>query len=199
MEEVWLTTAYLGTYEYFRILSSAPVARLEACESYEKQSWRNRSRILAANGPLDLSIPVIRGSSPRQPVKDVRIDHGTNWQKTHYRSVESAYRHAPYWEFLIDDLRPIWEKQSRYLFDYNLEVIRTILGILRSDTQVVETDEYREPGFYGAGDFRYVLHPKHQKKDTGFAPVPYHQVFIDRYGFVGDLSIIDWLFNSFRT
>jgi hypothetical protein len=60
------------------------------------------------------------------------------------------------------------------------------------------TEEYRIPGFYGEADYRYLLHPKLKEKGTGFMPVPYHQVFSDRFGFVSDLSILDWIFNDFR-
>ncbi|MCX6223962.1 MAG: WbqC family protein, partial [Bacteroidia bacterium] len=63
MNEVWLTTSYLGPVEYYRLLSGAETANIEAFENYEKQSWRNRFRILSANGPIDLSIPIIKGRS----------------------------------------------------------------------------------------------------------------------------------------
>ena len=199
MHEVWLSTSYLGPVEYFRLLLGAGTAWIEACENFEKQSWRNRMRILSANGPLELSIPVIRGNSPGQPIREVRIDNRQNWQKIHFRSVESAYRHSPFYEFLIDDLRYLWEIRPDYLFDYNLAATDVILGLLKSGVSIRLTQEYQKPGQYGSGDYRYSIHPKVKKQGTVYESVPYHQVFSDRFGFTGDLSIIDWLFNDFRT
>jgi hypothetical protein len=199
MKEVWLSTACLGTVEYYRLLTGSDLAHIEAHENYEKQSWRNRFRILSANGPIDLSIPVIKGDSLKKPIREVRIDHSQNWQKIHFRSVESAYRRSPYYEYLVDELVFLWEIRTEYLFDYNWLAMEAVLRLMKSGVKVQPTAEYRQPGFYGAGDYRYSLHPKEKKQGTGSVPVPYHQVFSDRFGFVQDLSILDWLFNAFRT
>ncbi len=198
MKEVWLSTSYLGPIEYFQLLSQAETAWIEACENYEKQSWRNRFRILSANGPIELSIPVIKGSSPKQPIRKVRIDYNQNWQKIHFRSVESAYRHSPFYEFLIDDLFFLWEIRPEFLFDYNRMAMDAVLRLMKSQVKLMNTSEYQKPGYYGIADFRYQIHPKLKKQGTGYEPVPYHQVFSDRFGFIQDLSILDWLFNDFR-
>jgi hypothetical protein len=199
MKTVWLTTAYLGPVEYFDLMIRSDLVYLEACENYEKQSWRNRFRILSANGPIELSIPIIKGSSPKQPIRDVRIDNDQNWQKIHFRSIESAYRHSPYYEYLIDEFRFLWESKQVYLFDYNKIAIDTVLRLLKSKATIKLTEEFQVPGYYGTMDYRYWIHPKVKKQGTGFEPVPYHQVFSDRFGFVQNLSILDWLFNDFRT
>jgi len=199
MNDIWLTTTYLGPVEYFHRLAAAGTAHIEAFENYEKQSWRNRFRILSANGPIELSIPVIKGSSSGQPIREVKIDYQQNWQKNHFRSVESAYRHSPYYEFLIDDLRFLWEIRPEYLFELNWLATEAVVRIMKSGVQLVVTNGYEKPGFYGPADYRYSIHPKAKKQGTGFDPVPYHQVFSDRYAFVPELSILDWLFNAFRT
>jgi len=198
MKEVWLSTSYLGTVEYYRLLSGADTIHLEAFEHYERQSWRNRFRILSANGPIDLSIPIVNGSSHQQPIRDVRIDYRQNWQKNHFRSVESAYRHSPFYEFLIDEIIFLWDIQPDYLFDYNRLAMEAVLKLMKSDVSIVLTHGYQKPGYYGPFDYRYSMHPKAKKQGTGFVPVPYHQVFSDRFGFIQELSILDWLFNDFR-
>jgi hypothetical protein len=198
MKEVWLSTTYLGPVEYFHWLGQAETAYIEAFENYEKQSWRNRFRILSANGPMDLSIPIIKGNSLKQPIREVMIDYSENWQKIHFRSVESAYRHSPYYEFFIDEIRFLWETRVEYLFDYNRIGMDTLLKLMKVKTEIRLTAEYVKPGLHGAGDFRYSIHPKAKKQGTGYEPVPYHQVFSDRFGFVQGLSILDWLFNDFR-
>ncbi len=112
MKEIWLTTAYLGTVEYFGLMTGADIAYIESFENYKKQSWRNRLRILTANGPINLCIPVVKGNSLQQPIREVKIDYRENWQKNHFRAIESAYRRSPYYEFLIDEFRFLWEKKA---------------------------------------------------------------------------------------
>ena len=51
-----LSTAFCPPIEYFALLAEYSSVYIEACESYAKQSWRNRCRILSANGPLDLTV-----------------------------------------------------------------------------------------------------------------------------------------------
>jgi hypothetical protein len=198
MNEVWLTTAYFGPISYFKLIPVDGTVNMEACENYEKQSWRNRCRILAANGVMELSIPILKGRSRNQPIRDIRIDYHQNWQKLHYKSVESAYRHSPFYEFLIDDLSPFWTRKEEFLFDYNLKITEVILGLLQNPSRICLTEMFSEPGNYGEMDYRYRLHPK-KNEGTGETPVPYHQVFSDRFGFVPDLSILDWIFNCIRT
>lgn len=195
MEEIWLTTAYFGPVEYFAMIAGAGRVWIEACENYEKQSYRNRCIILSANGPIVLSIPVIQGRSPGIPIRDIRIDHSKNWQKIHFKSIESAYRHSPYYEFLIDEFRVFWQKRYTYLFEMNLEITERILKVLKINKTLSLTGSFGKRGDYEKGDFRYCIHPKAKEKGTGFNPVPYYQVFSDRFGFVADLSILDYLFN----
>ena len=46
-------------------------------------------------------------------------------------------------------------------------------------------------------DFRDVIHPKKNYKevDPSFHPLPYYQVFKEKFGFIPNLSIVDLLFN----
>ena len=51
-----LSTAYLPPVEYFAAIAKYGGALLEACENYQKQSYRNRCTILTANGKMNLNI-----------------------------------------------------------------------------------------------------------------------------------------------
>ena len=57
MSEVYLSTAYLAPVQYYTKLLRYDTIRLEACENFPKQTYRNRCVIAAANGPLTLSVP----------------------------------------------------------------------------------------------------------------------------------------------
>jgi len=200
MKEVYLTTAYFGPCAYFYEILQSDLVFIEAHEHYEKQSWRNRCRIIGANGEMDLSVPVLEGRGLNQPVKDIRIDYHQNWQKIHFKSVESAYRHSPYYEYLIDDLMEFWTVKADFLLDYNLKITERILRLLKKAGCIRLTEEFQKPGFYEAADLRYSFHPKN-KKSAGLDPAPfgeYHQVFSDRFGFIPQVSILDWIFNSFK-
>ena len=48
-----LTIAWFPPVEYFALLAKYSSVYVEACENYQKQSYRNRCRIYAADGVLN--------------------------------------------------------------------------------------------------------------------------------------------------
>ena len=192
-----LSVAYLGPVSYFTKFLLHGQIIIDVFEHYQKQSYRNRCVICSANGPLALSIPVLRGPAHKNPVKDVRIDSGKSWQKQHMKSLESAYRSAPFYEFYIDAIMPFLEKDYRYLADLDFGLQEALLDILGLDPKVRMSGSYLEVSRGKMTDYRERIHPK--KEATAipcFNPVPYVQVFEERFGFIPDLSIADLLFNA---
>ncbi|NJO02926.1 MAG: WbqC family protein [Bacteroidia bacterium] len=86
---------YLPCVEYFLCFRAFPKVCLDIYEYYEKQSYRNRCRIMTAHGPQDLSIPVIKPGHQKR-FKDIRIDYSQKWVNIHWRTIQSAYGKAPF-------------------------------------------------------------------------------------------------------
>ena len=84
---------------------SPSVVYIEACENYQKQSYRNRCRFYAADGVQSLSFPIIHeGGTHKQPISEIRIDWSTPWLQQHERAIISAYRTSAYFEYYQDEL-----------------------------------------------------------------------------------------------
>ena len=60
MRPVYIATAYLGPIQQYCKMLQYPEVRIETAENYVKQTYRNRCSIAAANGPLSLSIPIVK-------------------------------------------------------------------------------------------------------------------------------------------
>ncbi len=195
MSKALLSTAYLPPVQYFTKLLLFDDVLIEKHEHYSKQSWRNRCRILAANGTLDLSVPIQKGRS-KTPIKDLRIGYETNWQHEHRRSIISAYNNSPFFEYYADTLLPFFEKKHDFLFDFNTELLHTILEEIGLDTKISSTSHFIKENS-DLNDFRATMHPKtqHALPDPRFTPAKYTQVFADKFDFMPNLSIIDLLFN----
>jgi len=152
---------------------------------------------LTANGPQSLTIPVLKGNSCKIKIKDVRIDYSKAWQLNHWRTIKTAYNSSPYFEFYMDELHPFYQKKYEFLFDYNLELLHLMMGLLRIKPSIKYTGQYIHKTSVDQDDYRDTIHPKQrmQQTDTSFAPVSYNQVFTEKFGFVPNLSILDLLFN----
>lgn len=198
---VLLSCAYFAPIQYFAKLVSYDQIYIEYWESYLKQTYRNRCVILAANGPLQLSLPVVDGPRAKGAVRDLQLSYDHHWQQMHWRGIASAYNNSPFFEYYSDDIAPYFhEKRWKYLIDFNLEILNTVLKVINITRPIKYTEEYWPLGGVpeSIDDFRYSIHPKPHKQgdDPRFFPVPYIQVFHEKWGFVPNLSILDLLFNE---
>jgi len=190
---VLLTTAYFAPTEYYAVLAKADKILLENCEHYTKQTYRNRCRIVSANGILDLVVPVEKISNEKQLTRDVQISNRTDWQLQHWRSIESAYNSSPFFEYYKDDFLPFYEKKWIFLWDFNLSLQEKVLELLDIQPKIELTTEYVTSFDKNTLDLREKIHPK---KKSDFIDLPcYYQVFEQKFGFIPNLSIIDLLFN----
>lgn len=165
---------------------------IEAHESFQKQTYRNRCHILTAQGVSRLTIP-LTSKHGHVLIKDVRIDYQQKWLLNHWRTIESAYRNAPFYEYYADDLRKVLFKKSEFLFDLNVELLTICLKWLALDIPIRESLSYEKTVGEGVADFRNVVNAKKPTLCEPFIKtVPYTQVFGN--AFVKQLSLIDLVF-----
>ena len=60
--QAFLSTTYFGPVQWYQKLCRCSTVYMERCDSYRKQTYRNRCVIAAANGPQVLTVPVERPS-----------------------------------------------------------------------------------------------------------------------------------------
>jgi len=163
----------------------------EKHEHYVKQTFRNRSMIYSANGLLQLVIPVDHKDLYRVPMHEVKISSNSPWNKIHWRSIESAYRKSPYFEFFEAEFKPFFDKPAEKLFDFNFSLTEKIFSLVRLPFNYGFTSAYEKTEDDNS-DYRNSIIIYERNADLPF----YNQVFSERYNFIADLSIIDLLFNK---
>ncbi len=181
---------YLPCLAWFTAVQSHPEIILEKHEHYCKQTYRNRCHILGANRVEKLIIPVTL-SDHHTRISDLRIDYTQKWLTNHWRSIESAYRKAPFFEHYADTFQRALFSKYRFLYDLNYHLLEGCLKFLNRNIQIRESTVYEETP-KGVIDLRNQVSPKHTGFSKFFHPVTYTQVFGN--SFIPNLSIIDLLF-----
>lgn len=166
----------------------------EAHDNFQKQTYRNRCYICTDKGKHMLNIPIkhVGGKEGRQKYADVTMDNTYNWKKEHWRTLETAYRSSPFFEFYEDELKPLFEDDASSLFDFNLKTIQVVGDCLGMQIPQQTTEQF-ELDPTNIVDVRFLVDAKKEKQSKLEV---YPQVFEERHRFISNLSILDLLFNE---
>lgn len=214
-----LTTAYFPPISYFaaiaedmeglvrtkgedrRSIPSSPLSPstiyIEACENYQKQSYRNRCHFYAADGKQSLSFPIAHSEGTHKHlISEVLIDYSKPWALQHKRAIISAYRTSAYFEYYQDELFAVLDSKPERLLDLNTRLLEFFLDKIGIKAEIRMTENYSQNT--DCEDLREVIHPKRSDNILEKLELnkPYFQVFAEKHGFIPNLSIMDLLFNE---
>jgi hypothetical protein len=180
-------TAYFGSISYYKSLVQTDAISFELYEHYVKQTLRNRMTILGANGKLNLSIPVEKPNGNKTLTKDIQISYAENWQKNHWKAIESAYSPSPYFEHFESEVKELIFSTISNLVDFNFQIHLKIMDWLSLPIQNQFTESYIEES-NSINDFRKTNWPIIENSN-------YIKVFNVENVSESDLSILDAIFN----
>ncbi|MEJ8844502.1 WbqC family protein [Lacibacter sp. H375] len=178
---------YFGDINSYLKFINQTNAYFSAYENYFRALHLNRMKLMGANGPLPLSVPLEGGRDQKVKWKDVQINYAEPWQRIHWRGIHDNYRKAPWFEDYAPGLEQLFLRKEKYLLDLNLKSMDYCLQRLKLKVDILA---YREEEVMD-------LTPQRPKKAE---PIPaeifpvYQQVFSERHGFVPNLGILDLLF-----
>lgn len=182
--------AYLPPLTYIHQCLEADKIIIDQHEHFKKQTYRNRCHIYGSNGLQSLIIPLKHQNLSHSPLKDTRISFDAPWHKIHWKTICSSYRNSPYFEFYEDEFKNAYEKPDEFLIDFNHKLMEIIFKIFNLNKTISFSENFEKVTTLSV-DFRNTFHPKKKIINSN----PYHQVFSERFGFINDLSCIDYLFN----
>ena len=192
MKTILIHPTYFPSIIQMAAIVQAKGIVFEVSGNYQKQSYRNRAYIAHSNGKLLLSIPIKHsGDGGIIKTNQVQIENAFPWQVQHWKSLESAYRTSPYFEYYEDDLKPLFFNRVTSLLDFNMGVFKLVCELLDIEIPFTFTKEYlKTPPQI---DLRFLANSKLKKE---YNLDPYTQVLGSNYDFLSNLSILDLLFNE---
>jgi len=146
-----LPIAYMAPKEWYRAYLTYPEeVEIEGLESFEKQTCRNRCLLKVQSDNVQstkehlirLTVPV-KKVEHKQLTKDIEISYQSHWQHQHWISLVSAYKHTPFFDYYAEYFKPFYEKEYKFLWDFNNEIHQTIMQLLLNSPKRVEGFAYK--------------------------------------------------------
>ncbi len=191
----------LTDLQYFTLINSIIDISSSSCvifdreRAFKKSTFRNRMILASPKGPVSLSIPIIGGRGIKSPYGEVLIDYKTDWQKNHYRTIETLYGKSPWFHQYQPQLKILFEGRVDHLFEWNLACFKWVIQKLNIKMTIIDQpltsnsleEIVEKVDIYSPSNYWNI-----EKKSF----VKYPQVFEDRTGFLANLSTLDLLFNE---
>lgn len=185
-----MTPCYFGPISYWKEIVNGNII-WDLNQNFTKQTIKNRTHIYGANKILKLSIPIkhLNGSFT---IQEAQIENDFQWQKDHWKSIESSYKSSPFFQYYEDSLKKLYTNKYTNLSNFNFDGIKLICEWLEIEFRLNLTKSFEKKYKIGI-DLRF----KSEKNYNDLFKVKkYIQVFSSKHGFKNNLSILDLIFNE---
>jgi hypothetical protein len=124
MNCVILQPSYIPWRGYFDQIRRADVFVFYDDVQYDKRGWRNRNKIKTSKGAQWLTIPVFNQGSQTEhiPINQIKICWDDPWNQNHWKSIQYAYRKAPYFDLYQPLLEGIYSQHPDLLADFTIDL-----------------------------------------------------------------------------
>lgn len=186
---IFIPAYFAPIVQYAAILQSDTIS-FEIHDNFEKQTYRSRCYVYAANGKLLLNVPIQKNKGEKTLTANTEINYVEDWQSLHLKSLQSAYRSSPFFEFYQDDLAKIFNTKYYKLEELHQACHFFVMNALQEEIPTQQTSTYQKT-YSDKIDFRILTNTK---KNPPINFNKYTQVFDDKHGFLENLSILDLIF-----
>lgn len=111
--------------------------------------WRNRNRIKTPNGPVWLTIPVVKKGRIGRTI-DATLTRDNDWIAEHWQTIERWYQDAPFWDDCRSIFGPVYssiEEQRLSVINRRfIDVVNEALSITTPLIDSREIDAVRDEG-----------------------------------------------------
>lgn len=197
MEKTLISPGYFAPIDLFSAYTNAKTVLWENEDNYQKQTYRNRQYIYSPNGKQLLNIPIDHQSrkSGADKYKDIKVENQYDWQRVHWKSLQTAYSNSPFFEFYQDELAALYQQPFTFLLDFNYHCLDVLKSCLQVEQSASLTEIFHNPNaaIPETKDLRFLIVAK---RKPAINLEVYDQVFQEKHGFIPNLSILDLLFNK---
>jgi hypothetical protein len=191
---------YFGPICFIELIYNQKQLCFDKEAAFTKMSFKNRMVILSAQGPLNLTIPILGGRDQKTPIKDILIAYDAPWQAQHCKAIKTCYKRAPYFEYYEADIEKLYTTKKKYLVDFLEDCHQFLQKSIKGKWELIDCKEpikevKKVSVELEVNSKQKTMLPWQPNNYDQFAiQHPYMQVFESTKGFTSNLSILDWLF-----
>lgn len=179
----YIDLQYFGSIKLYSTLINCTNVIFSSSIPFSKSLHVNRTKLMGANGPLLLTIPLVGGRDKKQLLKDVQISYTDPWRQIHWKGIKSGYSKAPWFEEYAPELEIIYNHKEKFLVDWNLYCMQWAIQKLKLPVDILAETTLNND---------VVKNRRDETNHLKSYPV-YQQVFSERHGFIPNLSVLDLL------
>lgn len=129
---------YIG---YFQCIHSVEKYLLYEHLNYIKEGWMHRNRILVKNGKPAYFSTQLKGKSSNTRISEIELSDAPSWRRKLKNALHLNYKGAAYFEETYPILEPLIDEQTRFLHNYNSNIIKCLCKHLNISTRIVSDNE----------------------------------------------------------
>ena len=183
---------YFGTIDFIKTILKHQQVNYDAGALFTKMSFKNRMVILTAQGPLNLTIPIIGGRDQKTALGDIFIDYETAWNAKHFKAIITAYKRSPYFEYYEQSLSNLYSQEHKKLIDFLMACQHWLNGQIKANWELNLINHITAQNIDQKEKYFSPWLPKNYQQ-SNIVP-KYQQVFEDKIGFINNVCILDFLF-----
>ncbi len=179
LENPLMPLFFAAPVSWYREIFDCSGIRLKNDVKFPKQTYRHKLEYVSIEGRQLFSIPLVK-ETRQLDYRSVEISYQEHWQNQLMNALKTSYGKTPFFEYYDYRFEAVIMQKHQFLWDLNYSMLEATLACLKLDVELKEESPAA-----------YVPDPEFSRNE-----VPYYQVFADKVGFTGQLSILDLIFNE---
>jgi WbqC-like protein family len=126
---------YIG---YFQLIAAVDKFVIYDDVNFITRGWINRNNILVSNQSHLFTIP-LKDASQNRLIREIEVMHGNGWEKKFLKTIEQAYKKAPFFTEFFPVISAIVNADMRYISELACSSIYSIAEYIGIPTKFVNT------------------------------------------------------------
>ncbi len=122
---------------YFSMMKKVDKFVLLDDVQFDRRSWQQRNRILTKEGPIWLTVPVIKKNLRHQKINEVKILYEKDFINSFKKTIQQNYSNSKYYLNYSSKIYSILEERNEYLSELTIKLIFLFKEFLKIKTDVI--------------------------------------------------------------